>query len=110
MAVFLLREKFRHRSAVAFGKESVLTAGIVPLFNGNGVKKSPPQHTEMELFITGKSKLQTVYLHNAGVTLGIDQQFLMSAVIDEEGFACIACAEMIAQQRKHTILRLNFCP
>ena len=96
MVVFLLWEKFCHRSAVAFGQEGVLTAGIVPLFNGNGVKESSPKHAEMEFFITRKSKLQTVYLHNAGVTLGIDQQFHMSAVIDEEGFACIACAEMIA--------------
>ena len=109
MVVFLLWEKFRHRSAVTLRKESVLTAWIMTFFNGNGVKESPPQHTEMELFITGKSKLQTVYLHNAGVTLGIDQQFLMSAVIDEEGFACIACAEMIAQQRKHAVFRLNLC-
>ena len=110
MAAFLLREKFRHGSAVTLGKESVLTARIVPLFDGNGVKESPPQHAEMELFITGKSKLQTIHLHNAGVTFGIDQQFFMSAVVDEEGFACIACAEVIAQQRKHAVFRLNLCP
>lgn len=97
MDAFLLREKFRHRSAVAFGKESILAAWIVPLFNRDGVKESPPQHTEMEFLITGKSKLQTIHLHDAGVTFGIDQQFFMGAVVDEEGFACIACAEVIAQ-------------
>ena len=57
MVVFLLWEKFRHHSAVAFRQESILAAGIVPLFNGDGVKESPPQHAEMEFFITGKSKL-----------------------------------------------------
>ena len=86
-----------------------MAAGIVPLFNGDGVKESPPQHAKMEFLITGKRKLQTINLHDTGVTLGIDQQFLMSAVVDEEGFACIACAEVIAQQREHTILRLNLC-
>ena len=65
MTNFLLWKKFRHGSAVAFGKESVLTAGIVPLFDGNGVKESPPQHAEMEFFISGKSELQTIYLHDA---------------------------------------------
>ena len=110
MVAFPLREKFCHGSAVAFRQESVLTAGIVPLFNGDGVKESPPQHTEMELFITGKSKLQTIHPHDAGVTFGIDQQFFMSAVVDEEGLAGIACAEVIAQQRKHAIFRLYLCP
>ena len=42
MTNFLLWKKFRHGSAVTLGKESVLTAGIVPLFDGNGVKESPP--------------------------------------------------------------------
>ena len=103
-ANLLLWEKFRHRSAVTLGQESVLTAGIVPLFDGNGVKESPPQHAEMEFFITGKSELQTIYLHDAGVTFCIDQQFFMGAVVDEEGLVGIACAEVIAQQRKYTVL------
>ena len=110
MTNFLLWKKFRHCSAVTLGQESVLTAGIVPLFNGDGVKESPPQHTEMELFITGKSKLQTIHPHDAGVTFGIDQQFFMGAVVDEEGLAGITCAEVIAQQRKYTVFRLDLCP
>ena len=57
MTNFLLWKKFRHGSAVAFGKESVLTAGIVPLFNGDGVKESPPKHPEMQFLIAGKRKL-----------------------------------------------------
>ena len=109
MVAFPLREKFCHGSAVAFRQESVLTAGIVPLFNGDGVKESPPQHAKMEFLITRKSKLQTIHLHNAGVTFCIDQQFFMSAVVDEEGLVGITCAEVIAQQRKYTVFRLNLC-
>lgn len=71
MTNFLLWKEFRHGSAVAFGKESVLTAGIMPFLNRDGVEEAPPQHTEMEFFITGKSELQTIHLHNAGVTFRI---------------------------------------
>ena len=103
-------QKFCHGAAVALGEKRILTAGISPFLDGNGFIELFPKSSVVNLLLARQGKLQTVHGNDPRVALGVEQQILVAAVIDEKGLIGIAAAEVVAKKRENLVFRFDFRP
>ena len=103
-----LGQEFCHGATVTLGQKAVLAAGIGALLNSDRLIKPFPKCAVVNLFFARQRRTEVFYRHNAGTSLGIEQQFLMVTVVNEEGLIGVPTAEMMAQQREYPVFGLNF--
>jgi len=85
----------------------VLTPGILPLLDGDGVVEPLPQQAVGDLCLIRLRHLEVIQGQDHRLPGGVEQRLPVGAVVDEELLVLIAAAEVVPQDRQHPVSGLD---
>ena len=103
----VLSLELRHGVPVPLGHVGHAAAGVVPLPDGDGVVEPLPQQAVAGLRLVRRRHLEVLQGPDGGPAPGVEQRLPVGAVVEEEPLVPVAGAEVLPQQGKDPVFRLD---